>query len=161
MGDVLSLVEEVERKVDHEKAQKLAKKVMKRKRFDLVDMRDQLEQMMSMGGLAGLMDKLPGMGKLPDAVKQKADDGQIRRMIAIINSMTPQERRHPDLLKGSRKSRVARGSGTQPADVNRLLKQYLQMSKMMAKFGKGGGKGMMRQMRAMKGMGGGGFPPMR
>ncbi len=160
MGDVLSLVEEVERKVDHEKAQKLAKKVMKGKRFDLVDMRDQLEQMMNMGGLAGLMDKLPGMGKLPDAVKQKADDGQIRRMIAIINSMTPKERRHPDLLKGSRKARVARGSGTQPADVNRLLKQYLQMSKMMAKFGKGGGKGMMRQMRAMKGMGGG-FPPMR
>jgi signal recognition particle subunit SRP54 len=160
MGDVLSLVEEVERKVDHEKAQKLAKKVIKGKRFDLVDMRDQLEQMMNMGGLAGLMDKLPGMGKLPDAVKQKADDGQIRRMIAIINSMTPQERRHPDLLKGSRKARVARGSGTQPADVNRLLKQYLQMSKMMAKFGKGGGKGMMRQMRAMKGMGGG-FPPMR
>jgi signal recognition particle subunit SRP54 len=116
--------------------------------------------MMNMGGLAGLMDKLPGMGKLPEAVKQKADDGQIRRMIAIINSMTPQERRHPDLLKGSRKARVARGSGTQPADVNRLLKQYMQMSKMMAKFGKGGGKGMMRQMRAMKGMGGG-FPPMR
>ena len=90
MGDVLSLVEEVERKVDHEKAQKLAKKVMKGKRFDLVDMRDQLEQMMNMGGLAGLMDKLPGMGKLPDAVKQKANDGQIARMIAIINSMTPQ-----------------------------------------------------------------------
>ncbi len=161
MGDVLSLVEEVERKVDHEKAQKLAKKVIKGKRFDLVDMRDQLEQMMNMGGLAGLMDKLPGMGALPDAVKQKANDGEIRRMIAIINSMTLQERRHPDLLKGSRKSRVARGSGTQPADINRLLKQYMQMSKMMSKFGKGGSKGLMRQMRAMKGMGGGGMPPMR
>ncbi|RAP56356.1 signal recognition particle protein [Oleiagrimonas sp. MCCC 1A03011] len=163
MGDVLSLVEEVERKVDHEKAQKLAKKVIKGKRFDLVDMRDQLEQMMNMGGLAGLMDKMPGMGQLPEAVKQKANDGEIKRMIAIINSMTQKERRHPDLLKGSRKARVARGSGTQPADVNRLLKQYMQMSKMMSKFGKGKGKGLMRQMRgAMKGMGGGGgMPPMR
>ncbi|MDA3912647.1 signal recognition particle protein [Oleiagrimonas sp.] len=162
MGDVLSLVEEVERKVDQEKAHKLASKVMKGKRFDLVDMRDQLEQMINMGGLAGLMDKMPGMGKLPDAVKSKASDGEVKRMIAIINSMTLKERRHPDLLKGSRKARVARGSGTQPADVNRLLKQYMQMSKMMSKFGKGKGKGMMRQMRgAMKGMGGGGMPPMR
>ncbi|NII10204.1 signal recognition particle protein [Oleiagrimonas sp. C23AA] len=164
MGDVLSLVEEVERKVDRDKAQKLAKKVVKGKRFDLNDMREQLEQMVNMGGLAGLMDKLPGVSGLPDAVKSKVNDGEVRRMIAIINSMTKQERRHPDLLKGSRKARVARGSGTQPADVNRLLKQHMQMSKMMSKLGKGGGKGLMRQMRgAMKGMGGmgGGFPPMR
>jgi signal recognition particle subunit SRP54 len=167
MGDVLSLVEEVERKVDQEKAQKLAEKVMKGKRFDLNDMRDQLEQMSNMGGLAGLMDKLPGMGNLPDNVKSKVNDNELRRMVAIIGSMTKKERRHPDLLNGSRKARVARGSGTQPADVNRLLKQFMQMEKMMSKLSKGGSKGLMRQMRgAMKGMGGmggmgGGMPPMR
>jgi signal recognition particle subunit SRP54 len=163
MGDVLSLVEEVERKVDQEKAQKLAHKVMKGKRFDLNDMKDQLEQMGNMGGLAGLMDKLPGVSNLPEAVKSKVNDGEIRRMVAIINSMTKKERRHPNLLNGSRRARVARGSGTQPADVNRVLKQYMQMEKMMSKLGKGGGKGLMRQMRgAMKGMGGmGGLPPMR
>lgn len=167
MGDVLSLVEEVERKVDQEKAQKLAEKVMKGKRFDLNDMRDQLEQMSNMGGLAGLMDKLPGMGNLPDNVKSKVNDNELKRMVAIIGSMTRKERRHPDLLNGSRKARVARGSGTQPADVNRLLKQFMQMEKMMSKLSKGGSKGLMRQMRgAMKGMGGmggmgGGMPPMR
>ena len=163
MGDVLSLVEEVERKVDQEKAQKLAEKVIKGKRFDLNDMRDQLEQMSNMGGLAGLMDKLPGVSNLPDNVKSKVNDGEIKRMVAIINSMTKKERRHPDLLNGSRRARVARGSGTQPADVNRLLKQYMQMEKMMSKLSKGGSKGLLRQMRgAMKGMGGmGGLPPMR
>jgi signal recognition particle subunit SRP54 len=164
MGDVLSLVEEVERKVDQDKAQKLAEKVMKGKRFDLNDMKDQLEQMGNMGGLAGLMDKLPGVSNLPDSVKSKVNDGEMNRMIAIINSMTKKERRHPDLLKGSRRARVARGSGTQPADVNRLLKQFMQMEKMMSKLGRGGSKGLMRQMRgAMKGMGGGmgGLPPMR
>jgi len=164
MGDVLSLVEEVERKVDQDKAQKLAQKVMKGKRFDLNDMRDQLEQMGNMGGLAGLMDKLPGVSSLPDSVKSKVNDGEMNRMIAIINSMTKKERRHPDLLNGSRRARVARGSGTQPADVNRLLKQYMQMEKMMSKLSRGGTKGLMRQMRgAMKGMGGmggmGGLPP--
>ena len=164
MGDVLSLVEEVERKVDQEKAQKLAEKVIKGKRFDLNDMRDQLEQMSNMGGLAGLMDKLPGMGSIPDSVKSKVNDNELKRMVAIIGSMTKKERRHPDLLNGSRKARVARGSGTQPADVNRLLKQYMQMEKMMSKLSKGGSKGLLRQMRgAMKGMGGmgGGLPPMR
>jgi signal recognition particle subunit SRP54 len=163
MGDVLSLVEEVERKVDQDKAQKLAQKVMKGKRFDLNDMKDQLEQMGNMGGLAGLMDKLPGVSGLPDSVKSKVNDGEMNRMIAIICSMTAKERRHPDLLNGSRRARVARGSGTQPADVNRLLKQYMQMEKMMSKLSKGGTKGLMRQMRgAMKGMGGmGGLPPMR
>jgi len=166
MGDVLSLVEEVERKVDQEKAQKLAEKVMKGKRFDLNDMRDQLEQMSNMGGLAGLMDKLPGMSSIPDSVKSKVNDNELKRMVAIIGSMTKKERRHPDLLNGSRKARVARGSGTQPADVNRLLKQFMQMEKMMSKLSKGGSKGLMRQMRgAMKGMGGmggmGGMMPPR
>src|SRR5690606_23585405 len=163
MGDVLSLVEQVEQGVDQEKQRKLAEKVLKGKRFDLNDMRDQLDQMISMGGMASLMDKLPGVSSLPDSVKSKANDGEIRRMIAIIGSMTKKERRHPDLLNGSRRARVARGSGTQPADVNRLLKQYQQMEKMMSKLSRGGSKGLMRQMRgAMKGMGGmGGLPPMR
>ncbi|HET6633266.1 MAG TPA: signal recognition particle protein [Rhodanobacteraceae bacterium] len=158
MGDVLSLVEEVERKVDREKAHKLASKVAKGKRFDLQDMHDQLEQMQNMGGLGSLIDKLPGVSGLSQAVKARANDGEVARMVAIIRSMTAKERRHPDLLKGSRKARVARGSGTQPADVNRLLKQYLQMSKMMSKMGKGGGKGMMRQMQGA--MRRGGMPPM-
>lgn len=155
MGDVLSLVEEVERKVDQEKVQKLAEKVIKGKRFDLNDMRTQLEQMVNMGGMASLMDKLPGMGGLSEQVKSKVNDREVHRMIAIINSMTRKERRHPDLLNGSRRARVARGSGMQPADVNRLLKQYQQMEKMMAKIGSGGVKGLMRQMKgAMGGMGG-------
>ena len=160
MGDVLSLVEQVEQNVDREKVQKLAEKVIKGKRFDMNDMRDQLQQMLGMGGLASLMDKLPGMGSLPEGVKSKVNDKEVHRMVAIINSMTKKERRHPDLLNGSRKARVARGSGTQPADVNRLLKQYMQMEKMMSKMSSGGIKGLMRQMgAAMKGMGGGGLPP--
>ncbi|MHB8679799.1 MAG: signal recognition particle protein [Rudaea sp.] len=161
MGDVLSLVEQVEQNVDKEKAQKLAEKVMKGKRFDMNDMRDQLAQMLNMGGLASLMDKLPGVGSLPDSVKSKVNDREVQRMVAIINSMTKKERRHPDLLNGSRKARVARGSGTQPADVNRLLKQYMQMEKMMSKLSGGGLKGLMRHMGgALKGMAaGGGIPP--
>ena len=159
MGDVLSLVEEVERGVDHEKAQKLAQKVAKGKRFDLNDMRDQLQQMLGMGGLAGLMDKLPGVAALPANVKSRVNDREVQRMVAIINSMTRKERRHPDLLNGSRKVRVARGSGMQPADVNRLLKQYQQMEKMMSKLSQGGIKGVMRQMQgAMKR---GGMPPLQ
>lgn len=155
MGDVLSLVEEVERKVDQEKVQKLAEKVIKGKRFDMEDMKVQLEQMVNMGGMASLIDKLPGLGGMSEQVKSKVNDKQIHHMIAIINSMTRKERRHPDLLKGSRRARIARGSGQQPADVNRLLKQYQQMEKMMSKLGSGGLKGMMRQMKgAMRGMGG-------
>ena len=162
MGDVLSLVEQVEQNVDQEKQRKLAEKVIKGKRFDLDDMKGQLEQMVSMGGMASLLDKLPGVGTLPDQVKSRVNDREVHRMIAIIGSMTKKERRHPDVLNGSRRARVARGSGTQPADVNRLLKQYQQMEKMMAKLGSGGLKGLMRQMGgALKGMGGGGLPPPR
>ena len=159
MGDVLSLVEEVERKVDQEKARKLAEKVVKGKRFDLDDMREQLQQMLDMGGMASLIDKLPGTAGLADKVKSRVDDGEVRRMIAIIQSMTRQERRHPDLLKGSRKARIARGAGRQPADVNRLLKQYMQMEKMMSKLGSGGARGLMRQMRGALRGGPGGFGP--
>lgn len=155
MGDVLSLVEQVEAGVDKDKAAKLAEKVAKGKKFDLNDMRDQLEQMQNMGGISGLMDKLPGMGQIPDNVKNQVTGREVPRMIAIINSMTLKERRNPALLNGSRRARIARGSGMQPADVNRLLKQYQQMEKMMGKLGRGGMKGM---MRGMKGMMGGGMP---
>ncbi|AOE50266.1 signal recognition particle protein [Kangiella sediminilitoris] len=163
MGDVLSLIEEVERKVDKKKAEKVAKKIMKGKGFDLHDFREQLLQMSNMGGMAGLMDKLPGMGQIPEAAKQKVmNDKSTGRMIAMINSMTPKERARPELIKGSRKKRIANGSGTQIQDVNRLLKQFNQMQKMMKKMkGKGG---MMKMMRGMQGMtppggGMGGMPP--
>ncbi|MBS0199914.1 MAG: signal recognition particle protein [Proteobacteria bacterium] len=159
MGDVLSLVEQVEANVDKEKAQKLAEKVAKGKRFDLQDMHDQLEQMQNMGGLSGLMDKLPGMGQIPDQVKGQVTGREIPRMMAIIKSMTPKERRNPDLLNGSRRARIARGSGLQPQDVNRVMKQYQQMEKMMGKLGRGGMKGMMRGLSGMMG-GRGGMPPM-
>ncbi|MEO5566744.1 MAG: signal recognition particle protein [Luteimonas sp.] len=156
MGDVLSLVEQVEQQVDQDKARKLAEKVAKGKKFDLNDMRDQLEQMQNMGGLAGLMDKLPGMGQVPDHVKAQVTGKEVPRMVAIINSMTKKERRNPGLLNGSRRSRIAKGSGLAPSDVNKLMKQYQQMEKMMAKMGRGGMKGMMRGMQGM--MGGGGSP---
>ncbi|MDX2320237.1 MAG: signal recognition particle protein [Moritella sp.] len=158
MGDVLSLIEEVERKVDKDKAEKLAKKVQKGKGFDLEDFRDQLVQMKSMGGMMGMMDKLPGMNEVPDAVKDQMDDKLTNRMEAIINSMTPAERQRPEIIKGSRKRRIATGSGTQIQDVNKLLKQFTQMQKMMKKMsGKGGMKKMMGKMKGMMppGMGGG------
>ncbi|HEY5970393.1 MAG TPA: signal recognition particle protein [Pseudoxanthomonas sp.] len=155
MGDVLSLVEQVEQNVDQEKAARLAAKVAKGKKFDLNDMRDQLEQMQNMGGLSGLMDKLPGMGQMPEHVKQQVTGKEVPRMVAIIGSMTKKERRNPALLNGSRRARIARGSGTTPADVNRLLKQYQQMEKMMGKLAGGGMKGLMRGMKGMMGARGG------
>ena len=156
MGDVLSLVEEAQQKVDQEQVAKLAGKISRGKRFDMGDFRDQLEQMINMGGLTSLMDKLPGMGQVPKEAMAMADDGQIRRMVAIINSMTEQERRFPDVIKGSRRRRIAAGSGTQVQDVNRLLKQYTQMRKMMKKMSKGG---MSKMLRGMKGrMPPGGMP---
>lgn len=151
MGDVLSLVEDVQRTVDQEKAEKLARKIGKGKGFSLEDFRGQLEQMQQMGGIGSLVDKLPGMNELPDQVRNKVDDRQTRHMIAIINSMTPQERRFPDVIRGSRKKRIAAGSGMDIQAVNRMLKQYNQMQKMMKKFGKGGMKGMMRKMSQLQG----------
>ncbi|MGB5442875.1 MAG: signal recognition particle protein [Gammaproteobacteria bacterium] len=152
MGDVLSLVEEAEQKVDKQKVEKLARKMSGGKRFDMNDFRDQLDQMQNMGGIAGLMEKMPGAGQLPK--NAMADDKQVQRMIAMINSMTPQERGFPGIIKGSRRRRIAAGSGTQVQDVNRLLKQHLQMQKMMKKMSRGGMGKMMRA--AMKG---GGMPP--
>ncbi|HKN78351.1 MAG TPA: signal recognition particle protein, partial [Lysobacter sp.] len=159
MGDVLSLVEQVEQQVDKDKAAKLEEKVAKGKRFNLEDMRDQLEQMQNMGGLHGLMDKLPGIGQIPENLKSQVTGKEVPRMIAIIGSMTPRERRNPHLLNGSRRARIARGSGTSPADVNKMLKQFQQMEKMMGKLGAGGMKGLMRGMKGM--MGGRGGMPFR
>jgi len=149
MGDVLSLIEEVEHKVDRDKAQQLATKLKKGKGFDLEDFREQLVQMRSMGGLASLVDKLPGMGELPQGVKDQVNDREIVRMEAIISSMTSQERRFPAVIKGSRRRRIALGSGTQVQDVNRLLKQFTQMQKMMKRVSKKGGLAAMA--RGMKG----------
>ena len=148
MGDILSLVEDVQQKVDQDKAQKLATKLQKGKNFDLEDFRDQMEQMLNMGGLSTLMDKLPGMGNVSDAVKNQVNDKDVRRQIAIVNSMTPQERQFPAVIKGSRKRRIAAGSGTQVPEVNRMLKQFMQMQKMMKRMKKGG---MAKMMRGMKG----------
>jgi signal recognition particle subunit SRP54 len=154
MGDVLSLVEEIEDKVSREKADKLASKLKKGKGFDLSDLRDQLEQMMNMGGMAAMLEKLPVPGNVnAAALKNQANEQQMRRQIAIINSMTPAERRFPKTINGSRKRRIATGAGLQIQDVNRLLKQHLQMEKMMRKMSRGGMKKMMR------GLGGGGMPP--
>lgn len=147
MGDVVSLVEQAQRNVDTDKAQALANKVRAGKGFSLEDMRDQFEQMLNMGGIHGLMDKLPGMGRLSADAKANIDDKDVRRMIAIINSMTRKERLHPDLIKGSRKRRIALGAGMQVHDVNRLLKQHRDMSDMMKKFSGGGMKKMMRSMK--------------
>ncbi len=157
MGDVVSLVEEVQRTVDHKEAEKLATKFKKGQGFDLEDFRQQLQQLGNMGGVASLMDKLPGMSGIPDAAKKQVNDKEFRRMEAIISSMTPSERRKPDLIKGSRKRRIAAGSGTQVQEVNRLLKQFTQMQKMMKRMKKKGG--MAKMMRGLKGGGMPGMPP--
>jgi signal recognition particle subunit SRP54 len=154
MGDVLSLVEDIEGKVSKDKAEKLANKIKKGRGFDLLDLKDQLEQMMNMGGMAAMLDKLPIPGNVnPAALKDGANEQQLRRQVAIINSMTPGERRFPKTINGSRKKRIASGSGLPVQDVNRLLKQFTQMEKMMRKMSRGGMKKMMR------GMPGGGPPP--
>ncbi len=147
MGDVVSLVEEVQHKVDREQADKLARKISKGQGFNLQDLRDQLRQMQEMGGLAGLLDKLPGHA-MPARVDSKVGEREMRRQAAVIDSMTPKERRYPAIIDGSRKRRIAQGAGVQVQDVNRLLKQHAQMQKVMKKFSKGG---MAKMMRAMKG----------
>ena len=160
MGDVLSLIEEAERKVDKQQAEKLARKIKKGKGFDLEDFKEQLKQMQNMGGVASIMDKLPGMGALPPGAASKVDDSQFRRMEAIINSMTMRERLNPEILNGSRKRRITQGSGTQIQDLNRLLKQHKQMQKVMKKMKGGNMANMMRGLGGMGGRGGpGGMPP--
>ncbi len=153
MGDMLSLVEEVERKIDRTKAENLAKKLSKGKSFDLEDFREQMIQMQNMGGMASMMDKLPGMGNVPQKALDQVGDKQTGQTIAIINSMTPHERRFPAVLRGARKKRIAAGSGTLVQDVNRLLKQFMQMQKMMKRMKKKGGmRGLMQQMKGQGGM---------
>ena len=148
MGDMLSLIEEIEQKVDKEKAAKFARKMQKGKGFDLEDFREQLQQMQSMGGVSSLLDKLPGMSSVPQEMKDKVNDKELSRQIAVINSMTMQERRYPDLIKGNRKKRIAAGCGQQLQDVNRILKQYLMMQKMMKKFKGGNMANMIRGIKS-------------
>ena len=159
MGDVMSLIEDAEQKIDKKKAEKLARKIKKGKKFDLEDFRDQIQQMNNMGGIASMLDKMPGMGKVSQAAQEKINDKSFIQMEAIINSMTPRERQYPDSINGSRKKRITVGSGTQIQDINRLLKQHKQMQKMMKKLGKKGGMtNMMRGMGGMMQQPGGGFP---
>jgi signal recognition particle subunit SRP54 len=151
MGDVLSLIDEVRHSVDEEQAQQLMNKVKKGKKFDLEDMKIQFEQLSNMGGLGKLLDKLPS--QMAQKAPQVLNDSMVKKYIAIIDSMTKKERANPELLKASRKRRIALGSGTQVQEVNRLLKQYEQLNEMMKKLG---GGGIMKMMRGLKGM----FPGM-
>jgi signal recognition particle subunit SRP54 len=151
MGDVVSLVEQVHRQVDHAEAQRLAEKVVKGKSFDMADLRSQLEQLQKMGGVGALLDKLPGAAR-KGAVSGEQGDRELRRQIAIINSMTPRERRHPAIIDGSRRRRIAGGSGVQVQDVNRLLKQFQEMQRVMKSM-KGG------RLRQLMGALKGGVPP--
>ncbi len=152
MGDMLSLIEEAERKVDKKKAERLARKISKGKKFDLEDFRGQIQQMASMGGIGSMLEKLPGANQIPAAARSQLDDGVFAQMDAIICSMTVKERRYPDLINGSRKRRIAAGSGTQVPDINRLLKQHKQMQKMMLKMKKKGAMAnMMRGLQGIKG----------
>jgi signal recognition particle subunit SRP54 len=148
MGDMLSLIEEIEQKVDKEKAEKLARKIQKGKSFDLEDFREQLLQMQNMGGVNTLLDKLPGIHAVPTEMKDQINDKMLARQIAVINSMTMQERRFPDLIKGNRKKRIAAGCGQELHDVNRILKQFLMMQKMMKKFKTGNMANMMRGIKS-------------
>jgi signal recognition particle subunit SRP54 len=150
MGDVLSLVEEIEAKVDRKQSERLANKLKKGKKFDLYDLKDQLEQMIGMGGMSAILDKLPNAGQLNNAaVSKQFDEKQLKRQIGIINSMTPNERHFPKTINGSRKRRIAAGSGLQIQDINKLMKQHVQMERMMKKMS--GGK-MKKMMRGLSGM---------
>lgn len=147
MGDVLSLVEEMESKIDKEQIEKLDKKLKRGGTFDLADFKSQLEEITKMGGVAGLLDKMPGMGAIPEHFKNQVGEKETKKMMAIIDSMTHKERGHPDIIKGSRKRRIAAGSGTQVQDVNRLLKHYEQTQRLMKKFKGGNVKNMLRGLK--------------
>ena len=168
MGDIVSLVEKAIENTEVEEAEKLARKMQKGE-FDMDDLASQLRQLMKMGGMSSILGMLPGMGKMQKQLEGKVDDKMLRRSLAIISSMTAKERRKPDLIKASRKNRIAKGAGMQVQDVNKLLKQHMEMARMMKQVSKLGQKGLMRQGMAslmkggagggMGGMGGGGFPP--
>jgi signal recognition particle subunit SRP54 len=134
MGDVLSLIEKAEAAIDVEDAEKLEQK-LRSNEFTLEDFRDQLRTIRKMGPLESILGMLPGMGNLKQLAAQKPDEGQLNRVEAIINSMTPHERRRHDVINGSRRKRIARGSGTSVEEVNRLLKQFVQMRKMLKQLG--------------------------
>ena len=156
MGDMLGLIEQIEKKIDKDKAQKLAEKIKKGKGFNLEDFREQLVEMQRMGGIGSMMDKLPGMSAVPSEAKEQLNDKLLARQIAIINSMTMKERKYPDLIKGTRKKRIADGCGQELSDVNRMLKQFMMMEKMMKKMKAGGNmasmvRGVKSQMQ-MRGM---------
>ena len=155
MGDVLTLVEETSRKLDQRQAEQMAKKLAKGKGFDLEDLKVQLQQMLEMGGLSKMLEQLPGASQIPAAAKGQVNDRDLRRQIAIICSMTPQERLYPDLMRASRKRRIAAGSGNQVQDVNRLLRQHQDMQRVMKQLSKGG---MAKMLRAMQGRLPPGFP---
>jgi signal recognition particle subunit SRP54 len=157
MGDVVALVEKAAATIDAEKAMRAAEK-MRKGAFDLSDLREQLTQMQAMGGMSGLMGMLPGVGKIKNQLAQaNIDEKILKRQVAIIDSMTPQERRNPDLLKHSRKKRIAAGSGTKAEDINRLLKMHRTMADMMKAMGKGK-RGALGGLGQMLGFGGGGMP---
>ena len=148
MGDVLTLIEEVERKVDKKKTSRLARKIKRGRKFDLEDFREQLSQMAQLGGVSNMLEKLPGAGTLTSTAQGQVDDGEFTRLAVMIDSMTVHERRFPDVINGSRKRRIALGSGSQVQDVNRLLKQHKQMQKMMKKVTRRGG--MEKMMRGIE-----------
>ncbi len=157
MGDIVGLVEKAQEQVEAEAAEKMARRMMKG-RFDFNDLRGQLEQMISMGGMSGLMGMLPGVGKMQKQMEASGmDDSILKRQIAIINSMTKDERKRPDLMAASRKKRIARGAGVEVSEINKLMKMHRQMADMMKKVGKKGGKGGLKGLMSM--MGGGGMPP--
>jgi signal recognition particle subunit SRP54 len=157
MGDVVSLVEKAAETIEQEEAEKLARKIQKGK-FDLDDLGAQLKQLQKMGGLSELMGMLPGVPKIQKQMKDaRIDDGMVKRQLAILSSMTPQERRRPEIIKASRKQRIAGGSGTSVQEINKLLKQHREASRMMKRVSKMDKKGLMRH--GLPGMPpGGGFP---
>ena len=148
MGDMLSLIEQIEQSVDKVKAEKLVQKIKKGKGFDLEDFKEQLIEMQKMGGIGSLMDKMPGMNAMPADVKEKMNDKLLARQIGVINSMTMKERQFPDLIKGNRKKRIADGCGQELSDVNRMLKQFIMMQKMMKKLKSGNMANMVRGMKS-------------
>ena len=159
MGDILSLVEEAQANIDVDEAKKIADKFKSGKGFDLEDFKAQIGQMRKMGGISSMLDKLPAqLANAAQGADMNKAERDVRRMEGIINSMTPQERTHPDLIKAKRKQRIAKGAGVQVQEVNRMLKQFEQMQGMMKQLKKGG---MQKMMRGMGRLMGGGMPGMR
>ncbi|MCH2076109.1 MAG: signal recognition particle protein [Rhodobacteraceae bacterium] len=155
MGDIVSLVEKAQEVVEQEQAERMMKRFQKGQ-FNMNDLKMQLEQMMKMGGMEGMMSMMPGVGKMKGQMAEAGiDDKMLKRQVALIQSMTKKERANPQLLQASRKKRIAKGAGLEVQELNRLLKQHRQMSDMMKKLGRKGGKGLMRQLSGMFGMGGG------